>query len=102
VTDSKGKESSFRISAALFLVIRTSLYVDSSALSLQVWEHVCLPISKENEEGICDSMIEGIKSSLSNYETTIEEDVKILGEGLCFFGSARSCLSIPATCHPVT
>lgn len=92
-----------------------------SALSLQVWEHVCLPISKENEEGICDSMIEGIKSSLSNYETTIEEDVKILGEGspgvvadlvriyargllhayFCF-GSARPFPSIPATCHLVT
>lgn len=47
---------------------------------VQVWEeHLSLPISQENEESICVSMIEGIRASLSNYETSIEEDSQLLG-----------------------
>ncbi|GAQ87091.1 hypothetical protein KFL_003310030 [Klebsormidium nitens] len=45
-----------------------------------VLEHVCLPVSRENEESVCASMIDGLRSSLSNYETTIEEDVRLLGD----------------------
>ncbi|KAG0629937.1 hypothetical protein M758_1G140900 [Ceratodon purpureus] len=46
----------------------------------EAWGHVSLPVSRDNEEGICTSMLEGLRAALDGYSTTIEEDLEILGQ----------------------
>ena len=38
-----------------------------------VWDHLQLPISQENEEAVCDMILEGCNSALSGYPTSINE-----------------------------
>ena len=46
----------------------------------EAWAHVSLPVSRDNEEAVCTSMLEGLRSALEGYPTTIEEDMEILGQ----------------------
>lgn len=45
----------------------------------EAWSHVSLPVSRDNEEAICTSMLEGLKAALDGYGTTVEEDLELLG-----------------------
>lgn len=47
----------------------------------EAWGHLSLPVSRENEEGICTSMLEGLKAALDGYGTTVDEDLELLGQG---------------------
>ncbi|KAJ7535805.1 hypothetical protein O6H91_12G046900 [Diphasiastrum complanatum] len=43
-----------------------------------VWDHLSSPVSRDNEESICEAMIEGCKSALYGYQSTVEEDLLLL------------------------
>ena len=45
----------------------------------EAWSHLSLPVSRENEEAVCTSMLDGLRAALAEYHTTIEEDLDILG-----------------------
>jgi [ribulose-bisphosphate carboxylase]-lysine N-methyltransferase len=45
----------------------------------KVWEHLELPVSRDNEESICQVIQKACKSALAAYHTTIEE-VSLLKE----------------------
>lgn len=47
-----------------------------------VWEHLSLPVSQQNEAAICKVVLDGCRSALSGYGTTIEEDEALLGRQL--------------------
>ena len=38
-----------------------------------VWDHLQLPISQENEEAVCNMILEGCNSALAGYPTSINE-----------------------------
>ena len=44
----------------------------------EVWGHVNLPISEENERAVYESMITGCSAVLESYPTTIDDDLAIL------------------------
>ncbi|KAK1630766.1 hypothetical protein QYE76_005081 [Lolium multiflorum] len=44
----------------------------------KVWEHLELPVSRDNEESICQVIQKACKSALAAYHTTIEEDEELL------------------------
>lgn len=46
----------------------------------EAWGHVSLPVSRDNEEAICTSMLEGLRAALDGYSTTVEEDMEILAQ----------------------
>lgn len=46
-----------------------------------IWDHLELPVSRANEETICQVVRDACKSALSGYHTTIEEDEKQMAEG---------------------
>ncbi|KAK9119172.1 hypothetical protein Scep_017265 [Stephania cephalantha] len=46
-----------------------------------IWGHLELPISRTNEELICQVVRDACKTALSNYHTTIEEDEKLMQQG---------------------
>ncbi|KAG7591601.1 Rubisco LSMT methyltransferase plant [Arabidopsis thaliana x Arabidopsis arenosa] len=46
-----------------------------------IWGHLELPVSRSNEELICRVVRDACKSALSGFDTTIEEDEKLLEEG---------------------
>lgn len=45
------------------------------------WGHLTLPVSRENEEAVCTSMLDGLKAALAGYNTSIEEDIELLDRG---------------------
>ncbi|KAL8161497.1 hypothetical protein V2J09_012986 [Rumex salicifolius] len=47
-----------------------------------VWEHLELPVSKANEELVCQVVRDACKTALSGYHTTVEEDEKLDKEDL--------------------
>ncbi|CAM6109617.1 unnamed protein product [Calypogeia fissa] len=47
-----------------------------------VWDHISLPVSKENEEGVCTAILDGCRAALAAYSTTIDEDIRLLEEGI--------------------
>lgn len=47
----------------------------------EAWGHVSLPVSRDNEEALCTSMLEGLKAALDGYSTTVEQDMEILARG---------------------
>lgn len=47
----------------------------------EAWSHVSLPVSRDNEEAICTSMLEGLKAALAGYATSVEQDVEVLAGG---------------------
>lgn len=46
-----------------------------------VWEHLLSPVSRENEEQVCKSILDGCRSALAGYSTTIDEDLNLLNSG---------------------
>lgn len=60
---------------------------DQALFRNAVWGHLQNPISRENEEAVCRSILDGCTAALAGYATTIEEVgalQKILFEGLCY------------------
>ncbi|KAI4328483.1 hypothetical protein L6164_020835 [Bauhinia variegata] len=47
-----------------------------------IWDHLQLPMSRDNEELLCRVVREACKSALAGYHTTIEEDEKLKGANL--------------------
>ncbi|BBM99663.1 [ribulose-bisphosphate carboxylase]/[fructose-bisphosphate aldolase]-lysine N-methyltransferase [Marchantia polymorpha subsp. ruderalis] len=46
------------------------------------WGHISLPVSRENEEGICTAMLDGCRAALEGYGTSVDEDVRLLAAGI--------------------
>lgn len=46
-----------------------------------VWEHLQSPVSRENEEAVCKAILDGCRSALAGYSTTMDEDLNLLKEG---------------------
>ncbi|KAG7667185.1 putative [Fructose-bisphosphate aldolase]-lysine N-methyltransferase, chloroplastic [Nannochloris sp. 'desiccata'] len=45
----------------------------------EVWEHMQQPVSEENEDAVCRSIVDGCIAVLGAYPTSIEEDLTALG-----------------------
>ncbi|KAF3966066.1 hypothetical protein CMV_009800 [Castanea mollissima] len=60
----------------------TDAFLLESIFRNSIWGHLDLPISRTNEELICQVVRDACKSALSGYHTTIEEDEKLKGEKL--------------------
>jgi [ribulose-bisphosphate carboxylase]-lysine N-methyltransferase len=45
----------------------------------EVWEHMQQPVSEENEDAVCRSIVDGCITVLGAYPTTIEQDLAALG-----------------------
>ncbi|KAL3511097.1 hypothetical protein ACH5RR_030498 [Cinchona calisaya] len=59
----------------------TDAFLLESIFRNAVWGHLELPVSRANEELICQVVQKACKSALSGYHTTIEEDQKLIEEG---------------------
>lgn len=59
----------------------TDAFLLESIFRNKVWGFLELPVSRANEELICQVVRGACKSALSGYHTTIEEDEKLLEEG---------------------
>ncbi|KAI5062087.1 hypothetical protein GOP47_0022626 [Adiantum capillus-veneris] len=46
-----------------------------------VWEHLQLPVSRENEEAVCKAVLDGCRFALAAYPTTMDEDLNLLSRG---------------------
>lgn len=55
----------------------------------EAWGFMLQPVSPDNEAAVCQSMVEGCRSALSAYETTIDEDLRLLGSGEVEEGSVE-------------
>ncbi|CAL1360352.1 unnamed protein product [Linum trigynum] len=61
----------------------TDAFLLESIFSNTIWGHLELPVSRANEELVCRVVRDACKTALSGYQTTIEEDEKLMeGEGL--------------------
>jgi [ribulose-bisphosphate carboxylase]-lysine N-methyltransferase len=45
----------------------------------EVWEHMQQPVSEENEDAVCRSIVDGCIAVLAAYPTSIDEDITALG-----------------------
>lgn len=52
-----------------------------------MWSFMCLPVSAPNEAAVCSAMIDGAREALSNYSSTIDEDLALLRDGRLVAGS---------------
>ncbi|CAI9275887.1 unnamed protein product [Lactuca saligna] len=57
----------------------TDSFLLESIFRNSVWDHLELPVSRDNEEVICQVVRSACRSALSSYRTTIEEDEKLKG-----------------------
>lgn len=46
-----------------------------------MWGHLSLPVSHDNEEAVCLTMLSGLQAALAGYSTTTEEDTDLLDRG---------------------
>ncbi|MCO5554003.1 hypothetical protein L7F22_007529 [Adiantum nelumboides] len=46
-----------------------------------VWEHLQLPVSRDNEEAVCKAVLDGCRFALAAYPTTMDEDMSLLNAG---------------------
>ncbi|KAG2707088.1 hypothetical protein I3843_05G119800 [Carya illinoinensis] len=60
----------------------TDSFLLESIFRNSIWGHLDLPVSRANEELICQVVRDACKSALSGYHTTIEEDEKLKGANL--------------------
>ncbi|KAJ9549149.1 hypothetical protein OSB04_021692 [Centaurea solstitialis] len=60
----------------------TDAFLLESIFRNSVWDHLELPVSRDNEEVICQVVRGACQSALSSYRTTIEEDEKLKGGDL--------------------
>ncbi|XP_012478712.1 fructose-bisphosphate aldolase-lysine N-methyltransferase, chloroplastic [Gossypium raimondii] len=56
----------------------TDAFLLESIFRNTIWGHLDLPVSRANEELICQVVRDACKSALSGYHTTIEEDEKLM------------------------
>ncbi|XP_074336067.1 ribulose-1,5 bisphosphate carboxylase/oxygenase large subunit N-methyltransferase, chloroplastic [Apium graveolens] len=59
----------------------TDAFLLESIFRNSVWDHLQLPVSRANEEVICQVVRNACKSALAGYNTTLEEDQKLKKEG---------------------
>ncbi|KAJ0450815.1 putative [Fructose-bisphosphate aldolase]-lysine N-methyltransferase [Helianthus annuus] len=59
----------------------TDAFLLESIFRNAVWDHLELPVSRDNEEVICQVVRGACQSALSSYRTTIEEDQKLMEGG---------------------
>ncbi|GAV76147.1 SET domain-containing protein/Rubis-subs-bind domain-containing protein [Cephalotus follicularis] len=59
----------------------TDAFLLESIFRNTIWGHLDLPVSRANEELICQGVIDACRSALSGYHTTIEEDEKLMEGG---------------------
>ncbi|KAH6815253.1 Rubisco methyltransferase family protein [Perilla frutescens var. frutescens] len=59
----------------------TDAFLLESIFRNKVWGFLEMPVSRANEELICQVVRSACKSALSGYHTTIEEDEKLMEEG---------------------
>lgn len=57
----------------------TDAFLLESIFRNEVWEHMQLPVSEENERAIYASMVDGCAAALAAYPTTMDEDMAALG-----------------------
>eukprot|EP00250_Pteridium_aquilinum_P005644 c15711_g1_i1 orf=606-2153(-) len=43
-----------------------------------VWGHLQSPVSRENEEAVCKAVLDGCRSAIAGFPTTMEEDMNLL------------------------
>ncbi|GAB2214450.1 hypothetical protein Droror1_Dr00018797 [Drosera rotundifolia] len=55
----------------------TDSFLLESIFRNTIWGHLELPVSRSNEELICQVMLDACKTALSSYHTTVEEDEKL-------------------------
>ncbi|KAI4339381.1 hypothetical protein MLD38_024332 [Melastoma candidum] len=55
----------------------TDAFLLESLFRNTVWDHLQLPVSRDNEELICRVVRDACRSALSGYHTTLEEDNKL-------------------------
>ncbi|KAL3159238.1 hypothetical protein ABBQ32_011210 [Trebouxia sp. C0010 RCD-2024] len=48
----------------------------------EVWGHMQVPVSRVNEEAVCQSMIDGCREALRGYPSTIDEDLMLLRDAV--------------------
>lgn len=54
----------------------------------QAWDLISQPVSRENEEMACGSIVQALQQALDSYPTTLEEDFAMLTRGQVQIGSA--------------
>lgn len=59
----------------------TDAFLLESIFRNSIWDHLQLPVSRANEELICQVIQNACKAALSNYRTTIEEDEELIEAG---------------------
>ncbi|KAK3027402.1 hypothetical protein RJ639_040200 [Escallonia herrerae] len=59
----------------------TDAFLLESIFRNSIWGHLELPVSRANEELICQVVRNACKSALSGYRTTIEEDAELMEGG---------------------
>ncbi|KAK9064613.1 hypothetical protein SSX86_015995 [Deinandra increscens subsp. villosa] len=60
----------------------TDAFLLESIFRNAVWDHLEQPVSRDNEEVICQVVRSACQSALSSYRTNIEEDEKLKGENI--------------------
>jgi hypothetical protein len=64
-----------------------------------VWGHLSLPVSHDNEEAVCLTMLSGLQAALAGYSTTIEEVCEATIFALVIHLLYDACMQ--ALCHPL-
>ena len=62
----------------------------------EVWGHMQVPVSRVNEEALCQSMIDGCREALKGYPTSINEDLSLLRD---VQPGTRQSMAIRVQCH---
>lgn len=59
-------------------------FLMESVFRMEAWGFMLQPVSRENEEAVCDSMVAGCEAAVASYGTSLAEDIKenaLLKEG---------------------
>ncbi|KAJ4760272.1 Protein-lysine N-methyltransferase EFM1 [Rhynchospora pubera] len=59
----------------------TDAFLLESIFRNTIWGHLELPVSRENEEAICRVVRDACKNALSAYDTSVEEDERLMESG---------------------
>jgi hypothetical protein len=51
-----------------------------SVFRREVWGFMQLPVSAENEQAMCESMIAGCEAAVASYPTSLADDIRQLAE----------------------
>ncbi len=56
----------------------TDAFLLESIFRNEVWEHMQLPVSEDNERGCYQQLIDGCTAALAGYPTSIDEDLALV------------------------